>query len=738
MGSRGARKRTKTNTTNATSSSVPAAASSVPAAASSVPAVIAARDLVRKKSPSGSPSGCPSGCPVRYLFGDRPVEFYHGDRRVREVNACFLGDDVDFRVDLLDSREDAPLRARDPASRHATARQRLEMDLLWHVNALQNAWMTKCPREVAAEVARTCLARRTSPGRRRPDEELLRGFSFTGAFGGERRTRFTGEDVRALCRTLAESPREEVVRAADIMNCPLDGHLANADTAIPDRAYRADPEAHDVLVESGVLVKSVVEGTGEVFLRTPAMRDAEVDLLRSLTETRRRFGAFDREVSAVPAGSAVSAVSPEAETAETLCDEQRVAVDVSMRNAVSYITGSAGRGKSSSIMEIVRRSRSGTIICTPTHAARKVIQRRVARNGLLDRCRVEVIAFVTIHAPKYSDGRRRAGRGASDREDRFFRGSAVETLVVEEAGMVGTATASTLLSALLGAFPSIVRLVFVGDSKQLQSIAKGNLLNDLVRARTVPGSVLAINHRSGSLSTNIDRILEGDGAGIVLEPGRFEVVRADGSEVVDVVVREMNRISRETRHSVHSLCYTHRDVDRVNGIFQLEHGTLLMLTPGLKVRVKDPARIKCPADGVQVHANDMLEIVASGTQGATSNLRLREWPRTSGASVGDAFPASVRTKSLHKALELGFSTTCHSFQGDEVDAVVVHAVQSCRFFDRLALYTAVSRARELIVLVTVDDDDRDGGWRSIVATLNPERVSCLSHVLDGLLLDQEN
>ena len=90
-----------------------------------------------------------------------------------------------------------------------------------------------------------------------------------------------------------------------------------------------------------------------------------------------------------------------------------------MNNGVSYITGAVGRGKSSAIMEIIRRSYI-TIICTPTHASRKVIQRRVEKNNLQAFCRADVGAYATAHASKYSREVRMSTSFLSKREKDLF------------------------------------------------------------------------------------------------------------------------------------------------------------------------------------------------------------------------------------------------------------------------------------------------------------------------------
>lgn len=156
-------------------------------------------------------------------------------------------------------------------------------------------------------------------------------------------------------------------------------------------------------------------------------------------------------------------------------------------------------------------------------------------------------------------------------------------------------------------------------------------------------------------------------------------------------------------------------------------GDLKDLKKGYKVRVKSPQYLTGDEES-DICKNDILNIMGFTLLNNNKiDIFLRDWPRTNNLEPSPVFNAIVYKDKLDVAFESGFATTVHSFQGDESDAIVVHAVKNCKYYDRLALYTAVSRARSMVSLVTIRGDK---DWKSIVNSLNPVRISCLSETLD--------
>lgn len=653
-----------------------------------------------------------------YSYGDKTIKFFFDDEPLLNVNDFFLGHDISFE---FEENTINCLELKNPFSCDESNRK---IKFLWLLNFEINSWVKNCTIRYMKFIASECVDSPIDISKR-----LLRGFSYAGKFGNEICTRLMGNQIYRLCCILYKRSSLNVRKAADLLNSRYNGHISDSDTAIPECIYNKHRVPYDILLELGLLVKSKSIINNQIFLRLPVIKEAEERLYESFQILTDRFDSYGQS------DEYYRNVLP-----ETLCDEQVKSVNISMGHGVSYITGSAGRGKSSSIMEIIRRS-SSTIILTPTHAARKVVQSRVDKSSLGKYCRIDVIAYVKYHVRKYKQGKRVSGTKIVKRERDLFGYTEgeplLETLIIEEASMVDIVSASKSISGMVNSFPSLKRVVFVGDTKQLRSISKGNMLDDIIKSNSIPGTSLTINHRSGSLSTNIDCILNGDADGIKIDPGKFDVVYVDEVDIDNGVYHlaekvhfEMSNIVRLGENQVHSLCYMHKELDKVNNIFKETNGKIGELRPGLKLRVTRPSGIR----GTTVYGNDLLEVVSHHIDEKETIIVVKEWNRTKRVESNTTFEIIVTTSMVSSVFVLGFSTTCHSFQGDEADAIVVHAVQNCKYFDRLALYTAVSRAREKVVIVTVRGER---SWLEIIETLNPDRISCFSNVLDGEIVGSD-
>lgn len=599
-----------------------------------------------------------------------------------------------------------------------------EVTFMWVLNGLHNKWMFKCPESVRSNIFNKV---KDGPC----DEALLMGFVYLGDFGSEVRSNLSGKEISILCKSIGKTCSPGVYRAANLYK----DILQTSDPSIGNTEYEKNRIPYDILIRLGLLKSDSfrIRGKNSVFLRLPSIKNAEESIKESFIELRRRFSYesnCDEMMDEIQG--------------DVLCDEQLKAVENSMNNPVSYITGSAGRGKSSAIIEVIRKSKS-TIVCTPTHAARKVIQRRICKSNVQDLCSAEVIAYAKIHAAKYSYGKRSYDKEADEREKELFKFackcefkcqcSNLDTLIIDESSMIGIFSLSSLLEVFIHGFPSLCRVVFVGDTKQLRSIGKGNILSDIIESESIPGNELTINHRAGSLSMNVDAIMNGDVSGIV-QDDRFQVVHVEQVEIVkkkyenyvsykryisEAIVKQLVDKRKQMGYQCHSVCYTNEEVDKVNSSVNKD-----LLQRGSKVLVKGPNYVSGER---KLYKNDILTILSYETNDEMTKICCREWNRTRNSSE-DEFYINVKSQNVDLAFKPGFSTTCHSFQGDESDCIVIHAVQNCKYFDRLALYTAASRARDSIVLVTANDD-----WEDIVNTLNPERVSCFRYVLDESLSD---
>ena len=305
-----------------------------------------------------------------------------------------------------------------------------------------------------------------------------------------------------------------------------------------------------------------------------------------------------------------------------------------------------------------------------------------------------------------------------------------------------------LMQALLAALPGGCRLVLVGDPHQLPSVGPGNLLSDLLRSRRLPTLRLTEIFRQAAASAIIRgarAVDQGDCPVLVNDPAGdfFFLRRLDPAAAVETIV---------------SLCQTRLpqnmgiSPDQIQVLSPTRKGTAgtAALNRALQEAVNPPAPDKREksfgtvlfreGDRVmQVKNNyDILwEDHAGGVGMGIFNGdigRIESIDPASGLVTVDfdghraAYPPDMMTQ-----LELAYAVTVHKAQGSEYRAVILSAVEAApMLLTRGILYTAMTRAKELLILVGDDQvvarmaaNDRQqrrySGLRARLARGGPEK-----------------
>ncbi|CAN0369549.1 unnamed protein product [Pylaiella littoralis] len=313
-------------------------------------------------------------------------------------------------------------------------------------------------------------------------------------------------------------------------------------------------------------------------------------------------------------------IGNDADSDEQLIGEQLDACNTSMNNGVSYICGMPRVRKTSSLCQIIENSEGtliltptiknseGTLILTPSHVAREVVQQRANKNMIPESTfSVEVLAFGILHIHTWHSDADQSHFSLSERSSTMMKkfqdsdgNIRVETLIIEKTSMADIFQTSAILAELCK-FPSFKRVVFCGDHNQLESIAKGSVLKDVMKSTNVPGTVLQVNHRSKSaLSENLRRIITSSLA-FIKEDETFEIkeygvedclVETDHFNRRRVIVRDpIIRLFLEHMESgipCHAFAHTNVEVKQLDAGIKLAlfGEDSVLFPPGCKVRVK--------------------------------------------------------------------------------------------------------------------------------------------------------
>lgn len=379
-----------------------------------------------------------------------------------------------------------------------------------------------------------------------------------------------------------------------------------------------------------------------------------------------------------------------------LADKQKEAIEASLQSGVFVVTGGPGTGKTTIINGIIEAYESldkKVLLAAPTGRAAKRMTETTQRESK------------TIHRLLEFQGENNFQKNAD---------SPIKTdvLIIDEISMVDI----VLMYRLLDAVELGTHLILVGDSDQLPSVGPGSVLKDLLSNDWIPSIRLTEIYRQSEASliaVNAHMINRGESP-ILNKPDKdfFFIGKSKSEDILN----EIRNLVTERLPNYYSL------------------------NPMEDIQVLSPVK----GSGVGVEAlNDMLQSVVNPpsknkTERVFGKKRLREGDKVmqiknnynlewttkyaeegKGVFNGDigyitAIDEVERTVTVVfdqerevvydfptvDELVLAYAVTVHKSQGSEFKAVIMPmAFVPPMLMSRNILYTAITRARELLVLV---------------------------------------
>jgi exodeoxyribonuclease V alpha subunit len=355
-----------------------------------------------------------------------------------------------------------------------------------------------------------------------------------------------------------------------------------------------------------------------------------------------------------------------------------------LSSKVMVITGGPGVGKTTlvnAILKIFRAKRLNVVLCAPTGRAAK---------RLSDTSSMEAR---TIHRLLEFD---RSTLGFKHDEKNPLKG---EVFVVDEASMLDL----VLCHQLVRAIPRGAALLFVGDVDQLPSVGPGCVLRDIIESGAIPVARLTEVFRQAAQSAiigNAHRINLGLPP-VFPEKGTlsdFYFVEAEEPEIGVARILKLVTESIPRRFGLNPL----EDIQVLTPMQRGELGARnlnLALQQALNPSGDEISRFGWSfrvGDRVMQIVNDYEKDVFNGDIGAITALDHQEQDLR---VRFDDREVVYRFGELDE-LVLAYAATVHKSQGSEYPAVVVAIhTQHYVMLQRNLLYTAVTRARKLVVLV---------------------------------------
>ena len=386
----------------------------------------------------------------------------------------------------------------------------------------------------------------------------------------------------------------------------------------------------------------------------------------------------------------------------TLHENQKKAVEGCLKHGITVVTGGPGTGKTTiikCIISILRSRKKNVALCAPTGRAAKRLTEATGEEAK------------TIHRMLDLS----FGEGGIFTFDESNKQDA-DVIIVDEVSMCDEYVFSALLSSLKGG----ASLIMVGDKDQLPSVGAGNVLADVIKSKVVPVYYLTQIYRQDEHSlivSNAHAINNGKMPTFDNKSRDFFFSSCEDPEeilatVIDMVTKRLPGFTGVEANRIQVLCPMKK------GIAGVEN-----MNVKLQETLNPPEKNK-PEIRVGLHTLRLHDKIIH-----TMNNYDLEWTDEEGGAgsgvyngdIGYITAVNPTEPSLTVTFEDGktakysqgsldqikpaYAISVHKSQGSEFPVVVLALPKgNYMIMTRNLLYTAVTRAKEMAVLIGSSDN----------------------------------
>lgn len=472
------------------------------------------------------------------------------------------------------------------------------------------------------------------------------------------------------------------------------GKLTMATSQLIGVAHELVEDAVDKLAETGEIVCCTVAGLDACYL---------APLYEAETYTANRIKSMCRAKAERKVDITSIVLRLEAANDIEYAPMQREAIALAAQNRMLVITGGPGTGKTTilkAVLALYDELELETYLAAPTGRAAK---------RMSELCGTEASTIHRMLGAKMSEDGETVVFG-KDEEDKLT----CDALIIDECSMVDI----TLMHAILKALKPDCRILLVGDADQLPSVGPGNVFSDIIRSGVVPTVHLTEIFRQKADSRivrNAHMIDRGEHPDFNENSGDFfRLRRMQGGSCVDTIVELCKkRLPENMKIPSNQIQVLSPSRKGETGTVNLNKCLQAALNPpdeGKKeklfgetvfrvgdrvIQIKNNYDIawkdKLGKSGMGIYNGDIGTIVEIDT--VSEYLKVDYDDRT-----------ALYGFEMLNELEHAWALTVHKSQGSEYRAVILSLNPVAQLLlTRSVLYTAVTRAKELLIMVGDDN-----------------------------------
>lgn len=450
----------------------------------------------------------------------------------------------------------------------------------------------------------------------------------------------------------------------------------------------------DLAVDKKVILKTE-EGESRVY--SAKTYYAQVRTARMLMERNLKTECTVEEARA-------KAVRAAALSGVELDEYQMEAVIEAQRSTLLILTGGPGTGKTTTIntlIHVFEEDRLQIELAAPTGRAAKRMKEATGREAR------------TIH---------RLLEVSGDPEDVYYFNKnsddplESDVIIIDEMSMVDL----NLFQSLLRAVVPGTRVILAGDKDQLPSVGPGRVLNDLIASGKIPVVTLSRIFRQALQSdivVNAHKINHGEHPVISSKSADFFVIREhDPGSILGTTIKlvrdNLPRYLNVPGSEIQVMTPMKKGVLGVVNLNRVLQAYLNPASPGKEEHSRGDTLLREGDRVMQIRNNYQIEWTRRGRHGAALQTgqgvfngdmgilrRIDSFSETLTIEYEEGRMVKYEFAELDQ-LELCYAVTIHKAQGSEYPAVVMPLYPGPRMLmNRNLLYTAVTRARQMVVLI---------------------------------------